>query len=79
MECGDPEVGRRVEERAAAFAAWALRNPGKRGQVRLSFYEKRQRQSWFRCAAAADAGRAGSSPAAPGLPSLLREPALRLG
>lgn len=31
--CGDAEVARKVEEKIAAFHAWAQRNPGKRGQV----------------------------------------------
>lgn len=47
VECGDPEVSRKVEEKIGQFGAWVQRNPGKRGQVCLSFYEKRQRQSWF--------------------------------
>ncbi|PSC69772.1 Meiotically up-regulated 66 [Micractinium conductrix] len=47
VECGDAEVSRRVDEHIAQFLAWLQRNPGKRGQVCLSFYEKRQRQSWF--------------------------------
>lgn len=47
VECGDAEVSRRVEERIAQFHSWVQKNPGKRGQVCLSFYEKRQRQSWF--------------------------------
>ena len=53
VECGDAEAARRIEERIGVFAAWAQRNPGKRGRLLLSFYEKRQRQSWFRCAAPA--------------------------
>lgn len=56
MECGDLEVERRVEERVAQFAGWASKHPGKKGQVCLSFYEKRQRQSWFRCALCAGGG-----------------------
>lgn len=41
-------MSRKVEEKIGQFGAWVQRNPGKRGQVCLSFYEKRQRQSWFR-------------------------------
>ena len=59
VECGDPEVSRKVEERIAALhQSWTLRSGGSGsggaaggrcgGQVRLSFYEKRQRQTWFR-------------------------------
>ena len=54
VECGDPEVSRKVEERIAALhQSWVLRSGGggsgaAGGQVRLSFYEKRQRQTWFR-------------------------------
>lgn len=33
VECGDQDVARKVEEKIAAFHAWAQRNPGKRGQV----------------------------------------------
>ncbi|KAL4419641.1 hypothetical protein ABPG77_008582 [Micractinium sp. CCAP 211/92] len=47
VECGDPEVSKRVEEKIGQFHSWVQKNPGKRGQVCLSFYEKRQRQSWF--------------------------------
>ncbi|KAI3426852.1 hypothetical protein D9Q98_006798 [Chlorella vulgaris] len=47
VECGDAEAARRIEEKVTQFVSWAQRNPGTRGQVCLSFYEKRQRQSWF--------------------------------
>jgi len=47
VTCGDAAVAARVDSEAATIQAWADRNPGKRGEVRLSFYERRQQQGWF--------------------------------
>lgn len=38
---------RKVEEKVGQFCSWADRNRGRRGQVCLSFYERRQKQAWF--------------------------------
>jgi len=47
VECGDPGVSRRVEEKIGQFLQWAERHPGKVAQVSLAFFEKRYKQSWF--------------------------------
>eukprot|EP00887_Chlorella_sp_A99_P001068 scaffold14.g1068.t1 len=47
VSCGDEAVERKVEEKVGQFCAWVDRNRGRRGQVCLSFYERRQKQAWF--------------------------------
>lgn len=47
VQCGDPHVEQLIEEKISAFITWTDRHPGKRGQVVLSFYEKRRKQAWF--------------------------------
>lgn len=48
VQCGEPQVERLVEEKISSFLSWTERNPGKQGQVVLSFYEKRRKQgTWF--------------------------------
>lgn len=45
--CGDPSVDATVEDRTSKVQAWVDRNSGRRLQVVLSFYERRQQQGWF--------------------------------
>jgi hypothetical protein len=47
VQCGDPAVEKTIEEYITQFDSWVERHPGKRGQVCLSFYEKRKKQAWF--------------------------------
>ncbi|KAK2076381.1 hypothetical protein QBZ16_000906 [Prototheca wickerhamii] len=47
VHCGDAEVDRKVDEKVAQFTTWLEKNPGKRAQVCLRFYEKRQKAAWF--------------------------------
>ena len=49
VQCGDPGVERKVEEKISQFQAWVQRHPGRKGAVVLSFFERRAKQaSWFR-------------------------------
>ena len=49
VACADTALERAVEGRIDAFVSWADNNPGKKGTVCLSFYERRSKQTW--CAA----------------------------
>mmetsp|Transcript_4206 Transcript_4206/g.12149 ORF Transcript_4206/g.12149 Transcript_4206/m.12149 type:complete len:214 (-) Transcript_4206:1524-2165(-) len=45
-KCGDAGADARIAQKVQNCCAWADKNPGKRTQVVLSFYEKRQKQQW---------------------------------
>ncbi|GAB4818701.1 hypothetical protein N2152v2_005747 [Parachlorella kessleri] len=47
VHCGDPAVDKKVEEKITQLYSWVEKHPGKKAQVCLSFYEKRQKQAWF--------------------------------
>ncbi|KAK9803935.1 hypothetical protein WJX72_006313 [[Myrmecia] bisecta] len=47
VQCGDEKVDAKIEEKINQFYAWVEKHPGKRGQVCLSFFEKRRKQAWF--------------------------------
>ena len=47
VHCGDTTVDTRVETKVAAVQSWVDKNPGRRVQVCLSFFERRQQQGWF--------------------------------
>ncbi|KAK9826858.1 hypothetical protein WJX81_000664 [Elliptochloris bilobata] len=45
VQCGDPQVDEKIEAKINQFYGWVEKHPGKHGQVSLSFYEKRKKQS----------------------------------
>lgn len=48
VQCGDPELERNIEEKIDLFIAWVEKHPNKKGQVCLSFFETRNKQTgWF--------------------------------
>eukprot|EP00245_Coleochaete_scutata_P005555 TRINITY_DN19205_c0_g1_i1.p1 TRINITY_DN19205_c0_g1~~TRINITY_DN19205_c0_g1_i1.p1 ORF type:complete len:220 (+),score=55.91 TRINITY_DN19205_c0_g1_i1:109-768(+) len=48
VQCGDAVIEKKIEEKIDHFCGWVEKHPNKKGQVCLSFYEKRSRQSaWF--------------------------------
>ncbi|GJP43839.1 hypothetical protein CLOM_g3245 [Closterium sp. NIES-68] len=42
VQCGDAEVERQIEEKIGQFSLWLEKNPTKKGQLCLSFFEKRR-------------------------------------
>ncbi|CAI7861831.1 unnamed protein product, partial [Closterium sp. NIES-53] len=42
VQCGDAEVERQIEEKIGQFSLWLEKNPTKKGQICLSFFEKRR-------------------------------------
>lgn len=49
VQCGDPTIERKIEEKIDSFCSWVEKNPSKKGQVCLLFYEKRNKamMAWF--------------------------------
>eukprot|EP00242_Pyramimonas_sp_CCMP2087_P013653 CAMPEP_0198200402 /NCGR_PEP_ID=MMETSP1445-20131203/3417_1 /TAXON_ID=36898 /ORGANISM="Pyramimonas sp., Strain CCMP2087" /LENGTH=173 /DNA_ID=CAMNT_0043870459 /DNA_START=395 /DNA_END=916 /DNA_ORIENTATION=- len=47
VQCGDPGVERKIEQKINILCNWVEKHPGKRVTVLLSFYEKRFKQIWF--------------------------------
>jgi len=47
VQCGDPKVASKVEEKINQLCAWVEKHPGRKSQACLSFYEKRKRQNWL--------------------------------
>lgn len=48
VQCGDPVVEKRIEEKIDHFLAWVEKHPNRKSQVCLSFYETRNKQmAWF--------------------------------
>lgn len=48
VQCGDVELERKIEEKIDQFVAWVEKHPDKKGQVFLSFFETKNKQSsWF--------------------------------
>mmetsp|Transcript_69059 Transcript_69059/g.218420 ORF Transcript_69059/g.218420 Transcript_69059/m.218420 type:complete len:158 (-) Transcript_69059:644-1117(-) len=48
VQCGEKDVERKVEDRINCFCDWVEKHPGvTRGEVCISFYEKRYKQIWF--------------------------------
>lgn len=46
--CGGTEsLDTAIEERISQFSGWVQRNPEKTGRIAISFYERREKQSWF--------------------------------
>ncbi|KAL3725949.1 hypothetical protein ACJRO7_030915 [Eucalyptus globulus] len=48
VQCGDPEVEKKIEEKIEQFIGWVEKHPNKKSQICLSFYEvKNKHGSWF--------------------------------
>eukprot|EP00249_Psilotum_nudum_P004679 c18187_g1_i1 orf=260-916(-) len=48
VQCGDPDLEKKIEEKIDLFINWVEKHPNKKGQVCLSFYETRNKQTaWF--------------------------------
>ncbi|CAK8562356.1 unnamed protein product [Lathyrus sativus] len=49
VQCGETEVEKKIEEKIEEFLDWLVKNPVKKSQICLSFYEvKNKKTFWFR-------------------------------
>jgi len=48
VQCGDPDLERKIEEKIDQFVSWVEKHPNKKSQMCLSFYEDRNKPAvWF--------------------------------
>ncbi|ERN10144.1 autophagy-related protein 101 isoform X2 [Amborella trichopoda] len=48
VQCGDPDVEKKLEEKIDQFIAWVEKHPNKKSQMCISFYEIKNKQAaWF--------------------------------
>ncbi|ONK77247.1 uncharacterized protein A4U43_C02F4590 [Asparagus officinalis] len=48
VQCGDPELEKKIEEKIDHFIGWVEKHPNRKSQVSLSFYEVKNKQpTWF--------------------------------
>ncbi|KAH9301432.1 hypothetical protein KI387_013015, partial [Taxus chinensis] len=48
VQCGDPDLEKKIEEKIDQFVSWVEKHPNKKSQIYLSFYEIRNKQTaWF--------------------------------
>ncbi|XP_068655103.1 autophagy-related protein 101 [Aristolochia californica] len=48
VQCGDPELEKKIEEKIDQFIGWVEKHPNKKSQICLSFFEVKNKQaSWF--------------------------------
>uniref|UniRef100_A0A0D6QZP4 Autophagy-related protein 101 n=1 Tax=Araucaria cunninghamii TaxID=56994 RepID=A0A0D6QZP4_ARACU len=48
VQCGDPDLEKKIEEKIDQFVNWVEKHPNKKSQICLSFYEIRNKQpAWF--------------------------------
>eukprot|EP00271_Cylindrocystis_brebissonii_P013500 TRINITY_DN33361_c0_g1_i1.p1 TRINITY_DN33361_c0_g1~~TRINITY_DN33361_c0_g1_i1.p1 ORF type:complete len:247 (+),score=49.62 TRINITY_DN33361_c0_g1_i1:321-1061(+) len=47
VQCGDSAIEKKIDEKIEHFCTWVEKHPLKKGQVCLSFYERRNKQTWF--------------------------------
>ncbi|XP_057966012.1 autophagy-related protein 101 isoform X2 [Malania oleifera] len=48
VQCGDPELEKKIDEKIEQFISWVEKHPNKKSQICLSFYEVKNKQaSWF--------------------------------